>query len=407
MSSYLKFQAELLHKIKTKAVKSLPKEIEEAYLNTPRHLFVREYFKFEEEEWKKIVVGEEPAEDQLSEFYKDDTIALMPASEKYGWSSISQPSFVLLMLDMLKLKPGHKVLEIGAASGWNASLIGKLVGPGGHVYSIEIIPDLAKLAGKTISRQKIENVTVIEGDGGQGYTNEAPYDRITYTAGSYNIPFALHSQLKEDGILLFILKNKAGGDTLFLLKKKADHLVSINSMPCGFVALSGEHQNLAEAPIDIAAIPFWMETKDQLIFKQSFWWGSISPTAFYHALKTIGISSFLYITEPLFEAFEAEKNGESSTGYPFFGLVDHENKSVAIFKDDLLLGYGNDKALKRLKKSISFWLDKGMPNASCFELKVYAVDAKLKPKKNQWLTKKSSSQLLWALDDNYMTPGND
>jgi protein-L-isoaspartate(D-aspartate) O-methyltransferase len=401
MSSYLKFQTELLRKIKAKTAKPLPIEIEEAYSNTPRHLFIREYFEYDEKEWKKIVQGVEPTEQQLSQFYEDGTIFLMPPSEDYGASTISQPSFVLLMLDMLQLKPGHKVLEIGAASGWNASLIGKLVGHGGRVYSVEIIPDLAKLAEETISLQKIENVTVIGGDGGAGYPEEAPYNRITYTAGSYDVPFTLHSQLKDDGILLFVLKNKAGGDHLFLFKKTTDHLVSINSMACGFVPLSGEYRNLAEAPIDIATVPFWTEIKDKLIFKQSFWWGSTSPNQFYYAIKTIGINSFLSITEPLFEAFKAIEDGKPTSGYPYFGLVDHENKSIAIFKDDMLLGYGNDKALKRLKKSISFWLDKGMPNASCFELKVYSPDTNLKLKKNQWLTKKGSSQLLWTLDDNY------
>ncbi len=61
-------------------------------------------------------------------------------------STISQPSFVLRMLDMLQLRPGHRVFELGAGSGWNAALMGHLVGPEGQVFSLELIPEVARAA---------------------------------------------------------------------------------------------------------------------------------------------------------------------------------------------------------------------------------------------------------------------
>ncbi len=75
--------------------------------------------------------------------------------------SISEPSFVLRMLDMLRLESGHRVFELGAGSGWNAALIGNIVGPSGHVYSLEIIPELAKQASETIEKMGIKTVSII------------------------------------------------------------------------------------------------------------------------------------------------------------------------------------------------------------------------------------------------------
>ena len=68
------------------------------------------------------------------------------------------------MLDMLKFEPGHNVFELGAGSGWNAALMGHIVGPKGHVYSLEIIPELAKTASDTIETLGLKNVSIIEGD---------------------------------------------------------------------------------------------------------------------------------------------------------------------------------------------------------------------------------------------------
>jgi len=69
----------------------------------------------------------------------------------------SQPSFVLRMLDMLQLQPGQTVFELGAGSGWNAALMGHLVGPEGRVFSLELIPEVARAAAKAVQRAGITN----------------------------------------------------------------------------------------------------------------------------------------------------------------------------------------------------------------------------------------------------------
>src|SRR5262249_33844858 len=147
-------------------------------------------------------------------------------------STISEPSFVLRMLDLLRLEPGQRVFELGTGSGWNAALIGNIVGPSGHVYSVEIIPELAKQASETIKSLGIETVSVMEADGGEAYAWGAPLARATSPAGTYDLPRHFYQQIKPDGLLLVVIKSEGGGDTLFILKKVEDHFESMEAMQC-------------------------------------------------------------------------------------------------------------------------------------------------------------------------------
>ena len=113
-----------------------------AYLATPRHCFVRRYREWGIKEWN--VVSSDNLAEHLATLYANRPIILFGDDDANIPSTISQPSFVLRMLDLLQLKPGDNVFELGAGSGWNAALIGYLVGPRGHVVSLEIIPELAQ-----------------------------------------------------------------------------------------------------------------------------------------------------------------------------------------------------------------------------------------------------------------------
>jgi protein-L-isoaspartate(D-aspartate) O-methyltransferase len=393
---YREFQQELLSKIKSKMDKPLPEKIETAFLNAPRHLFVKEYIKFYGKESRKIVVEEQMGERQLHDLYDDDAVTLQLGSGEYGPASISQPSLVLYMLALLDIEPGQRILEIGAASGWNAAMMGELTGREGRVHSIEINNRLADLARQAILQHGIDNVTVIEGDGGFGYDEGGPFDRIVVTAGSFDIPSAYCRQLREGGLLLIPLKNKGGGDNLFLFRKSGDHLESEFSLPCAFVPLTGTYKMEDQRPIKIASIDFWADIENKVVYKQPFWWGSKSPNIQSFVVKTRSISSFLSITEPLFEVFGHEGDHGGPFQFLYFGIVDYQSRSIAVFKDDMLIAYGNDGALVRLRNDVSDWVEKGMPAATCFELKVYPIYSDLHPGDRQWLVKKRDSQFLWT-----------
>ena len=368
-----------------------------AYLATPRHRFVQRYREWGTKEWHEVTA--ENLTEHVPTLYANRPLILHGDQEEDENvpSTISQPSFVLRMLDLLQINPDHRVFELGTGSGWNAALIGQLVGPGGHVESLEIIPEVARRAASTIRSLGISNVHVVEGDGAAGYPDAAPYDRAIFTAGTFDLPRHFYQQIREEGLLLVVIKTPGGGDNLFLLRKAGDHFESLESMICGFVQLRGsyEFQDLEPALVE-KAVPEWKELSGQEISRRRFWWGSKGKEMFVWA--TLGIRSFLGIVEPTFRAFKTAKDDTGNNReHHYFGLWDAENHSVVIAKDDWLVAYGNPRAKDRLLESVRSWAELGMPTAACLDLKAYPIEVRLEADKNQWIVRRKDSQFLWSL----------
>ena len=394
MDSAEKYQRQLLEKAKSiYAETPLSEATQKAYLATPRHQFVKRYRRWGVKEWSEV--NENNLNEHLSTLYSDRALILFGDEDDDVPSTISQPSFVLRMLDMLKLERGQKVFELGTGSGWNAALIGNLVAPDGCVYSLELIPEMAQTAAATMDALGIKNVNVIEGDGGEGYAAGAPYDRAIFTAGAYDLPHQFFEQIKEGGLLLIVIKSGGGGDTLFLLQKEREHFESLEGMPCGFVQMKGKYQLDSLKPIQLEALPEWSELKQKPINTRPFWWGGKGKEDF--PWRTLGIRSYLGITEPSFRAFKMERDNEHLREKHYFGLWDQEQKSLVIAKDDLLLSYGNSNAEERLLKAVVQWVKLGMPSAASFVLKIYPIEFPLTGNENEWIVKRKESQFLWSL----------
>ncbi|RLE38577.1 protein-L-isoaspartate O-methyltransferase [Candidatus Woesearchaeota archaeon] len=116
--------------------------------------------------------------------------------------TISQPSTIVFMLELLDLKPGQKVLEIGSGSGYNSALIAQIVGNEGEVITVDVHVDLVEKAKKNLKKANIRNVKVVLADGSLGYKEEAPYDRIIATCACPDIPKPWEKQLRVSGIIV-------------------------------------------------------------------------------------------------------------------------------------------------------------------------------------------------------------
>ncbi len=113
--------------------------------------------------------------------------------------TISQPYIVGYMTDVLQLEPAHRVLEIGTGSGYQAAVLAEIAK---HVYSIEIVPELAEGARRALTDAGYRNVDVRTGNGYLGWPDRAPFDRIIVTAAPPTIPKALVDQLAVGGIMV-------------------------------------------------------------------------------------------------------------------------------------------------------------------------------------------------------------
>lgn len=121
-----------------------------------------------------------------------------PLSIDHG-QTISAPHMVAIMCNHLDLQLGQKVLEVGGGCGYHAAVIAELVGPDGHVYSIERIPELAEFARKNLLSLGCDNVTMIVEDGSQGLPGQAPFDRISVACSAPEVPDILVEQLITGG----------------------------------------------------------------------------------------------------------------------------------------------------------------------------------------------------------------
>lgn len=124
--------------------------------------------------------------------------------------TISQPLVVAFMLELLDLKPGEKILEIGAGSGWNTALMAKIIGEEGKIYSIERIEELHNFAEINLAKyQFLEKgiVKLILGDGSVGYKEQVPFDKIIAAAAGDEIPAEWKEQLKIGGRIVAPVKD--------------------------------------------------------------------------------------------------------------------------------------------------------------------------------------------------------
>ena len=148
-----------------------------------------------------------------------------------GGQTISQPYIVALMTELLQLKGGEKVLEIGTGSGYQAAVLARLAK---KIYTIEIIPELAAGAEKLLKNLGYENVEIKTGDGWLGWKEHAPFDAIIVTCAPGEMPLRLIEQLADDGRM--VLPLGTGYQELKLIRKikgaiKIENIASVRFVP--------------------------------------------------------------------------------------------------------------------------------------------------------------------------------
>ena len=158
----------------------------------------------------------------------------MPLPIGYG-QTISQPYIVAYMTEAAEISSEDIVLEIGTGSGYEAAILGQLAK---EVYTIEVVPELAEQASRTLADLGYQNVFVKQGDGNFGWKEHAPYDAILVTAAPDRIPESLEEQLVSNGKL--VIPVGTWFQDLLVLQKTPDGLVRKRSLPVQFVPLVSE-----------------------------------------------------------------------------------------------------------------------------------------------------------------------
>jgi protein-L-isoaspartate(D-aspartate) O-methyltransferase len=146
--------------------------------------------------------------------------------------TISQPYIVAYMAEALRIAPEHSVLEIGTGSGYHAAVLGQLAR---EVYTIEIVPPLARAATTLLKELGYANVQVREGDGYAGWPERAPFDRILVTAAPEQIPQPLIDQLAAGGRMVIPVGRQGQTQWMTILEKREDGVTERQTIPVQFV----------------------------------------------------------------------------------------------------------------------------------------------------------------------------
>jgi len=209
--------------------------VEAAFRAVPRHLFVPGV--------------------PVEKAYTNTWIGTKPTDDG-GWiSSSSSPDIMAIMLEQLALEPGQRVLEIGAGTGYNAALIAHIVGPSGHVTTLDIDEDIVAGAREHLAAAGVENVQAVCADGGFGFAEAAPFDRIMLSVGSGDISAAWREQLRPGGriVLPLWLERYGSLQASVAFEKREAHLASVSLKHAGFMPLRGAFA--LEGPTSIQLSP--------------------------------------------------------------------------------------------------------------------------------------------------------
>lgn len=219
IDEFLEERQRLVEEIRAMGVED-PKVLE-VMLRVPRHRFV-------------------PPE-YLAQAYENHPLPI-----GYG-QTISQPYIVAWMTELLELKPGEKVLEIGTGSGYQAAVLAELGGV--EVYSIEIVPQLAESAAQRLQSLGYSQIHLKQGDGYYGWPEAAPFDAIIVTAAPDHLPAPLAEQLAEGGRLVIPIGPPGWYQTLWKFVREDGELRAFNLGGVAFVPFTGEGIERARATV--------------------------------------------------------------------------------------------------------------------------------------------------------------
>ena len=169
---------------------------------------------------------------QIDSAYEDTPL---PIGED---QTISQPYIVAYMTEAAEVSKGERVLEIGTGSGYQAAVLAELAG---EVYTIEIIPELAERARRTLIENGYASVKVKTGNGYLGWPEHAPFDAIVVTAAPDEVPPALVEQLAVNGKM--VIPVGTGIQEMLVITKTKDGVVERKTIPVQFVPMTGKPQS--------------------------------------------------------------------------------------------------------------------------------------------------------------------
>ena len=273
-------------------------------------------------------------------------------------SSSSAPVIMAVMLEMLELEPGQRVLEVGAGTGYNAALLGQLVGEAGSVTSIDIDPVVTGEAATNLDEAGVRGVHFVTGDGWLGEPGTT-FDAEMITAECWDISPHWVDQLAEGGVLVLPLWLRPGLTLVVAFKKTGDLLVSRSLAFGGFMPLRGPHSGqprralVSAVPWESAGRSHWIAVFDEATDRrretlEDLLRGAGSARTAPPSFAGWSARLALEMPDPICFFRAVSGSPRSATG-----LFDPDGRSLAVVADDTLHEVGDPSCCERLTAFLS------------------------------------------------------
>lgn len=315
----------------------------------------------------------------LERVYADQALVIKRDGDGIPISSSSQPSIMAAMLHQLDPRPGHRVLEVGTGTGYNAALLAHLLGPEGTVVSIDIDDGLvaaarrhladAGLAAEPTTEQYgnptteqsgspaaeppgglVDRVRMRTGDGWLGSPEDAPFDRIVATVGVWDLAPAWLDQLAEGGVLVVPLWLRPGLQLAVAFHRRRTDLISSSVECCGFQRLRGPHAGPeAYVPVTTSVLASLERATDETVQMLRRLLAS-EPTVVEAPPLVEGWAARLALDEAC--PVQLADLTDPDPGSIMFGLYDEEG--LAVVRGERLLGYGEQGPADRLARYLRY-----------------------------------------------------
>jgi protein-L-isoaspartate(D-aspartate) O-methyltransferase len=397
-----------LFKMDKASLKKPSKEIIDAFYKVPRHLFTPIIYEEinsadDKEALKEVVINyNQPNPETLKKIYVDTPLVIL-AKENKVISTSSQPLVMSLMLRDLKIKPGNKVFEIGTGSGYNAALMAVLSGDSKNIISSEFNKEVVELAINNLKRAGYENIEVIAGDGGVGYSKRAPYDNIIATCGAPNIPWT--NQLSENGTIAMPLVTR-GIETLCSLTKQSDGTLKGHlSLFVRFLHLEGVYSDKQHFSKNIASLQRIVETRaeknndaskelEEILVLDN---GEDKALSLQKSKKRSKFEFFLALTDENAMTYISDiKNHER--GYALWHTGKEASKhGLAVIFSKEIISFGNEATTKMMIDSFNYWKKLGEPGINDYEISFYPTGIDYASKEDGWEIKRKHGTTVFNL----------
>ncbi|MFI5736105.1 methyltransferase, FxLD system [Kribbella sp. NPDC051587] len=337
----------------------------------------------------------------VEQAYANTTVDIKHADDGLAISCASQPTVVAMMLEQLQVEPGHNVLELGAGTGYNAGLLGKLVGPTGRVTTVDVDDDLVTGARSHLAAAGLGNVSVVLGDGALGHPADAPYDRIVATVGAHGVPRAWLDQLAPGGRLVVPQRIRGSVSRSFSYENRSGTWVSIGSQMNSFMPLrdgvaaddrdfipiaadgSVRLQTYSTQPVDAAALADVIDQPRSIAWTDVLFRGKESPewmelwltcsfSSGLNRMTSNDEAARLLVDDPYPSSAAVVENG--TLAYLVRRLSRHRTPEGDKLWEFGVVGHGpaGDDLAQRVRESMRTWNRDYRGREVSFELRIHA-----------------------------------